>query len=68
MEELSKLKGDIDRLMAVNKVVLALVMEISELETTTGSLFGSLYEIKATSAETERHLKKAQKICLVGIS
>lgn len=47
--------------MPENKVVPALGTAISELKTTTGSLVGSLYEIKDRLVDTERELHRAQE-------
>lgn len=55
-------------MMAENKVVLALGMEISELEKTTGSLVRSLQEVKACALETGRGLEKAQESIVVSKS
>lgn len=46
---------------AENNVVLALYTEISELETTKGSMVGSSQEVKAREVEIERDLGMAHE-------
>lgn len=67
-EELSKFEGDRDGLTAVNKVVVALEPEISELKRTTSRLTSSYSKVKAHAAETKRGLKRAQKTAKVSNS
>lgn len=62
------LKGDKDRPTAEDKVVLVLGTEIFELNTTTGSLVGSLQELKPRVFDTKRDLKKDQETAAVSDS
>lgn len=45
--------------MAEKKIVLPQRTEISELNITTGSIIGSLQDVKARAVETEGDLKQA---------
>lgn len=55
-EELSTAKGDTDRLEAENKVVLAVGMDISELNKSIGFLVGSINEKKAGAVDSQKNL------------
>lgn len=56
-EELSKLKGDEDRLNAMNKVDLMLGTKVFDLKTTPRSIKAFLQEKKARVVETEKGLE-----------
>lgn len=67
-EELSTLNVDQDRLMGENKVVLALGTEIFEFKATTGSIVGSLQEVKVRTVEILRDQREARKTVAVSDS
>lgn len=61
-EELTKRKGDEDRLRAENNVVLALGTNVLKLKVVTCSFEGAIQEVIARAVESETDLKMAQKI------
>lgn len=67
-EEIFTTKEDRDRITTENEVVHAPRTKILELKTTTGSLAGSLQEVKACAFETVRELKKSLKTIAVSDS
>lgn len=64
-KELSNAKGDEDRLSSENKVLVSLRTDISELETTTGSLVVSIQEVKSYAVKTKRDPEKGQEAVAV---